>query len=318
MKTLEVEDGSLANASLLNEKKNGPRFTAERCLLAFLSASVLAMFLYLVIDSSDNDSSNNETIPLSLPVENWAGKKLMFIYGHPDDMEASAGGLVSILNEKDQNTEVYSLIMTNGDKGCGNQEICGNATSEEIADIRKQEQYNSADILNIPHENIFFLGYNDVELKMYSREEVTQQVVSIIRSVRPDIVMTWDPTPYLHMIPSEWSDFGYHPDHQYSGELTIDSIWYSKLSRLWPELGDAWRVSEVYRWAFNPDVTPSHYLDISGTPLEKKTEAFLEMESQFSDPNEIIEMMEILGKKVATTCKLPKGVSAEGFTYTLW
>lgn len=93
--------------------------------------------------------------------------------------------------------------------------------------------------------------------------------------------MTWDTSTYFNMIPSEgWGDLGYHPDHQISGELTLEAIWFSHLIRMWLDLGPAWKPSYLYLWAYNPDIVPSHYLDITGNPHTAKTKAFLQMKSQ--------------------------------------
>ena len=208
--------------------------------------------------------------------------------------------------------------MTNGDKGCSNMNLCGNMSNAELAELRKQEQYRSAEILGIPLQNIQFLGYEDVLLKTYDRAELLRQIVLAVRTVKPHVVMTWDSAPHFNMLPSEWSDLGYHPDHQFSGDLTIDAIWQAKLSRLWPDLGDSWTVEEVYQWAFNPDTVPSHYVDITGEPSAAKTEAFLQMKSQYTDPATIVAMFLILGQRMGETCQLPDCVMSEGYQYILW
>jgi LmbE family N-acetylglucosaminyl deacetylase len=257
-----------------------------------------------------------QSVPL--PLETWVGKRVMFIYAHIDDMEASSGGLVKRLSDAG-GADVHLLIMTNGDKGCSNDAVCGNASNAELAEIRQQEQYHSAELLNIPLENIYFLGYEDVLLKMYSRVEISKKIVSLIRFVKPHVVMTWDLAPHLNMLPSTWSDLGYHPDHQYSGELTLDTVWQAELSRLWPELGAAWRVQETYQWAYNPEVVPSHYVDITGAPLTAKTEAFLQMKSQYNQPSDITSILIPLALMVAKTCQLPDEITAaEGYQYILW
>jgi len=261
------------------------------------------------------DNISNQSVPL--PLESWGDSRVMFMYAHIDDMEAAAGGLARSLHEMGK--QVFIVIMTNGDKGCSNTEICGNATNAELAAIRQEEQYNSGAILGIPKENMFFLGYEDCLLKSYTRNEVTQKLVSIMRITQPNIVMTWDTSTYFNMIPSEgWWDLGFHPDHQYSGELTLDAVWFAGETRMWPDLGAAWRPQFVYFWAYNPDVVPSHYFDITGAAQTAKTEAFLQMKSQYNNPSEMRAMMFMLGVQMQTTCNLPEGVMAEGFQYILW
>ncbi len=154
--------------------------------------------------------------PKEVPYKQWADKRVLFIYAHIDDMEGSSGGLISLLNGK---SEVYSMILTNSNKGCSNELICANATTADIALIRQNEQFNSAAILGIPKENFVFLNYDDCLLNTYLSNDLEQQIVAHIRKIQPHVVLTWDPTSYYDMIPSEgWGDLGYHPDHQISGE----------------------------------------------------------------------------------------------------
>jgi LmbE family N-acetylglucosaminyl deacetylase len=241
----------------------------------------------------------------------------MFIYAHIDDMEAASGGLVKILPSLKSSAHI--VVMTNGDKGCSNPDLCGTASNEELAEIRKEEQYKSGEILGIPQDHMHFLDYEDCELKMYSRSEVSKKVVNLIRSIQPNVVMTWDSAPYFSMTPSEgWGDLGYHPDHQYSGELTVDAVWYASEGRMWPELGAAWRPQQVYFWAYNPDIVPSHCLDITGDPHTAKTEAFLQMKSQYTNATEIQGMLAQLGVLMAETCLWSPGVMAEGYQFILW
>lgn len=140
---------------------------------------MFALFLFLFVQSA--------CASVPLPVENWAGQKVMFIYAHIDDMECSSGGLISKLNEV--GAEVFMLIMTNGDKGCSNDAICGNSTNEELVEIRKQEQYNSANVLGISNNNILFLGYEDIQLKLAPRTELTAKVIQFIRSVQVHVYL---------------------------------------------------------------------------------------------------------------------------------
>ena len=233
-------------------------------------------------------------------------------------MEAASGGLVKILS--DMGVEVSIVIMTNGDKGCSNPEVCDESTTNaELAEIRIQEQLNSGKILGISEENMHFLDYEDLLLKAYPRNEVSQKLVRLLRQFKPNVVMTWDVTSYFNMIPSEgWGDLGYHPDHQYSGELTLDAVWFSGEARLWPDLGAPWKPQFLYFWAYNPDVVPSHYVDITGAPHVAKTEAFLQMHSQYTDPAAMRAMLGMLGVQMQTTCNLPEGGLAEGYEYILW
>jgi LmbE family N-acetylglucosaminyl deacetylase len=77
----------------------------------------------------------NQGVPRQLPLNEWKGKNVMFIYAHIDDMEASSGGTVALLQGI---ANIHLVILTNGDKGCGNPDVCGNSTNQEVAVIRQE------------------------------------------------------------------------------------------------------------------------------------------------------------------------------------
>lgn len=243
----------------------------------------------------------------------------MFVYAHIDDMEASSGGLVSLLKGI---AEVSILVLTNGDKGCENTILCGNSTNAEIAKIRASEQLTSAAILGIDPSNVMILNYEDCLLSTYSNFQVKQDIVRYIRKMQPHVVITWDPDPKFEMVPSQgWDDMGYHPDHQTSGQLTLDAAWSAQLERLWPDLGTAWTIAELYFWAFTPRRIPDFYVDITGDPYETKKLSFLAMQSQY-DPNacaaDIVTFLDFIGDQAAELVGLPQGRKAEGYNYILW
>ena len=270
---------------------------------------------------SSGGDSPGETLALSrsLPLIEWVEqkKKLLFVYAHIDDMEASSGGTLALLKGQ---VEVHLLIMTNGDKGCGNPELCGNITNEELAVLRQEEQRRSAAVLGIPAENVDFLGYEDCALNVISHEEVQRKVVAVVRQKQPHIVFTWDPTPRFEMTPSlGWGDLGYHPDHQVSGRISLDAVYTAHLDRMWPELGAGWRVEQLYFWAYTPSRVPDFYVDVSDTDVyNTKKAAFLQMRSQYTDPNDITEFLDFAGTNVGATVQLPEGSIAEGYDYILW
>jgi hypothetical protein len=52
----------------------------------------------------------------ALNISSWAGKRVLLITAHPDDIEGFSGGLVAAL-QRQGNVEFSYLISTNGDKG---------------------------------------------------------------------------------------------------------------------------------------------------------------------------------------------------------
>jgi LmbE family N-acetylglucosaminyl deacetylase len=260
------------------------------------------------------DSPINASLPL--PYHQWKGQKIMFIYPHVDDMEGTSGGLAAALNGI---AEIHMLILTNGDKGCSNPEICASLSNEDLVTVRQQEQFDSAKLLGIPTENIYFLNYEDCQLNQYPKADLQRDIAGYIRKVQPNVVFTWDPQPRYELIPNQgWGDMGYHPDHQLSGQLTVDSIWSARLKRLWPDLGPAWEVEQLYFWTFTPLVMPTYYMDITGELYQKKLDSFLAMKSQYDGEQGVKVFLNLFTSRVAHTVGLPKGHHAEAFTYVLW
>jgi len=257
----------------------------------------------------------------------WQDKRIMFMYAHIDDMEMSSGGLFSYLIKQNITigSNIYLTILTNSNKGCGNPDICGNSTTDEIAEIRQSEQENVASIYGIPGCNILYLPYDDCMLKYSNSEEINKQLITIIRDKQPHVMFTWEGClQWDELIPSVgWGDLDYHPDHQISGSLTLDATWGSHLDRLYPNPDpnvsvSAWKVEELYYWSYSSVISPTHYVDITGQASITKTEAFLEMYSQYQDPNSIIDLIVYVGHALGEQVGLPSGSMAEAYTYVLW
>ena len=104
-------------------------------LMFTISKLSLLFFLVLVRGNVVRLDAHDISSTQRLPYDAWQGDKIMFVYAHIDDMEASSGGLVTLLADK---SEVFLVILTNGDKGCGNPNVCGNSTNAQVAAIRMQ------------------------------------------------------------------------------------------------------------------------------------------------------------------------------------
>ncbi|MBI2058225.1 MAG: PIG-L family deacetylase [Nitrospirae bacterium] len=101
--------------------------------------------------------------------------KLLAIGAHPDDIEfGCAGALIKF--RKQQEAEVYLMIMTAGEKG-------GNA------DIRKKEQMEAARIIGA--KEVFWGDFHDTEVT--NSREAIGTIENVIREVKPDWVFTNHP-----------------------------------------------------------------------------------------------------------------------------
>jgi LmbE family N-acetylglucosaminyl deacetylase len=238
------------------------------------------------------------------PLPSLAGKRVLFIGAHPDDIEAGAGGLIQTL------TDVHYIIVTNGDKGCG-AAFCANFTVSELATTRQAEQLAAAKVLNVKAQNVVFLGYEDAMVVSTPEVEIKMDVIAAIRRIQPDVVMSWFPYPSFNLMPSAgWDDLGFHPDHQAVGRIALDSTKFGAgLARLFPELGAAWRsMTQYYFWSYTTSAT--HYLDVTNL-LPLKIASFLAHKSQYPNASVVGPAVTMTANMVGKDLGL--NVAAEGF-----
>jgi LmbE family N-acetylglucosaminyl deacetylase len=132
------------------------------------------------------------------------------VAAHPDDLDAMAGG--TFAKWARNGARCYYLICTDGGKGSIDPSLSG----KRLTAARKAEQKRAGEILGL--EDVYFLDYKDGELVADKR--LKKDIVYYIRKLRPDIVVTTDPT-FIY------SKMGFinHSDHRAAGLATIDSIY---------------------------------------------------------------------------------------------
>jgi LmbE family N-acetylglucosaminyl deacetylase len=146
----------------------------------------------------------------AVPIENWnSRKKVLVILAHPDDPEFFCGATLARWCHEGHNIQ-YCLI-TSGNKGSDDPSI----TPEALTKIRQIEQEKAASIIGVT--KIHHLGYDDGTL--IPDLKVRKDVIRVIRKVKPEIVVTCDPTNYF---PNE--TYINHPDHRAAGEIAIDAV----------------------------------------------------------------------------------------------
>jgi len=231
-----------------------------------------------------------------LPIDQWKNKRVLIVVAHPDDIEGLAGGTVALLTA--QGTIVEYLIMTNGDKGgrCYNSTAFFTCSSPEIAAIRQIEQVAAATYLGV--HNVHFLDLEDGMLTSYPEQQLRQQVTVVIRYFKPNVVITWFPYPDFTAPPLKkqcplcWDDLGYHPDHQCSGRICMDTVIgpSAALNTMFAELTNAgllgWRVEEFYTFGLISGAT--HFVDIESV-LQSKINSFLLHHSQTLNQTELVK-----------------------------
>ena len=123
-------------------------------------------------------------------------QRLLGVFAHPDDETFCAGG--TFASAVAHGAEVMVVSVTRGE--AGQIRSAGTATRQTLACVREQELQHACQRLGVQHGSC--LDYTDGTLKDVDQEVLIEDIVGILRSFRPDVVITFG------------SDGGYgHPDH---------------------------------------------------------------------------------------------------------
>ena len=197
-------------------------------------------------------------------------KVVLGIVAHPDDLDVGAGGTMAAFARL--GAEVHYLILTDGSKGSDDLTV----TSEELTSIRHQEQRDALKILGGKNAN--FLDYPDGELEISMA--LKKDIVKSIRTIKPDVVITLDPT----LVYSTKAGIINHPDHRAAGQAVLDAVF--------PLARDHLTFPDLLAEGYQPHKTPTILLinfdsgnfavDITET-FELKKSALSAHTSQFGD-----------------------------------
>lgn len=140
--------------------------------------------------------------------QSLSGTSVLAVFAHPDDEGFGCGGTLAMLVAR--GAKVTLVCATSGDVG----EISDPnlATTETLAQVRQEELRRAMAVTGV--KNPRFLGYRDSgmagtphnshpeSLHQAQPDKVVGELVSIMRELRPEAVITHDPT----------GGYG-HPDH---------------------------------------------------------------------------------------------------------
>jgi LmbE family N-acetylglucosaminyl deacetylase len=171
-------------------------------------------------------------------------KQLLGVFAHPDD-EGVMGG--AFLQYGSSGVETGLICATRGEVG----EIADPAlaTPENLGQVREGEMRAAAALLGI--HSLWFLGYRDSGMAGTAENEdprafaqanpaeVVGKLVAIIRSFRPQVMVTFDET----------GGYG-HPDHITIYKHTTSAFHAAADAAQFPELGSAHSVEKLYYAAF--------------------------------------------------------------------
>ena len=172
-------------------------------------------------------------------------KTLLAVLAHPDDESFGLGGTLALYSKRGYNT--YLICATRGEAGTVDAEHLHGFQS--IADMRTAELDCAASHLGL--KDVFYLGYRDSGMKgsddnqhpeaqiNHPVEEVAARVVKIIRDIKPDIILTFDPIG------------GYkHPDHIHIHQATVLAFDRASDASFHPEAGSPFKPRALYFQVF--------------------------------------------------------------------
>jgi LmbE family N-acetylglucosaminyl deacetylase len=201
------------------------------------------------------------------------------VAAHPDDLDFGASGTIAAWVA--QGAEVYYLILTNGDKGSADLDV----DPQALAELRREEQRAAARILGV--KNVFFCNYEDGELTV--NMDVKRDIARVIRRVKPDAVITMDPS----MLYDTTRGFINHPDHRAAGQSALDAVYplardHLSLPELYRDEGlQPHNVATVYLTNFQ---NQNCFIDITSS-FDKKMEALAAHSSQIPDLDAAKQLM---------------------------
>ncbi len=189
---------------------------------------------------------------------------VIVVMPHPDDVESRMGGTVARWARDGK--EVIYVVCTNRDKGTNDPSI----QPEELARIREQEQLAAAEILGV--REVVFIRYPDQGLE--DTPEFRKKIVRLIRTYRPDIVVTVD----------SYGRYIDHRDHRIAARVTLDAVFpYASGTHAYPDLLEEGlqphRVKEVLICGTRDS---NYYIDITDT-IDIKITALRCHKSQLGD-----------------------------------
>jgi LmbE family N-acetylglucosaminyl deacetylase len=152
-------------------------------------------------------------------IPNHPGKTLLAVLAHPDDETFGMGGTLAVYARRD--VDVHLICATRGEVGEIDPEF--KETIKSPACLRTQELRCAADVLGI--SQVHFMNYRDSgmpgseankhpkALVAQPLEQISQEVAHLIRKIKPDVVVTFDPIG------------GYrHPDHIAIHKATVQAF----------------------------------------------------------------------------------------------
>lgn len=216
-------------------------------------------------------------------------KIVLGVAAHPDDLDFGAAGTMAKFIAG--GARVYYLLVTDGGKGTEDRTI----TSADLVAQRQTEERNALKAIGGNPNDVAFLGYPDGTLEV--TQAVKRDIVRHIRTIKPDVVVTLDPS----IIYMAERGFINHPDHRAAGQATLDAVF--------PLARDHLSFPELLAEGFEPHKTPTvlltafggpgNYLVDISTTIDQKIAALAAHPSQIPDIKSTAELLREFARKAA-------------------
>jgi LmbE family N-acetylglucosaminyl deacetylase len=161
--------------------------------------------------------------------------KLMCVLAHPDDESLATGGILA--KYAAQGVQTYLVMATRGERGWFGP-AAADPGPQALGRVREAELRAAAQVLGL--SEVVYLDYSDGELDQVEHSAAIAKIVTELRRIRPDVVVTFDPNGM----------YG-HPDHIAISQLTTTAVMAAAdPSYLDARAGAPHRVAKLYYRAF--------------------------------------------------------------------
>jgi N-acetyl-1-D-myo-inositol-2-amino-2-deoxy-alpha-D-glucopyranoside deacetylase len=212
-------------------------------------------------------------------------KTLLAVYAHPDDEAFGSGATLAYY--AGNGTQVALVCATNGDVG----EIADPslATPESLGRVRQDELRCAAGSLGV--HDLTFLDYRDSGMAgtlenadprafvNAPAEEVVERLVGIIRRLRPQVVVTFDPDGV----------YG-HPDHIAVHRHTVSAFHAAGDPERYAERGQPWQPDRLF-YAVTPRTYWHQMLEHMKAAGEDVSQWERDAESEWGWPDDQVDVI---------------------------
>jgi len=224
-------------------------------------------------------------------------KIILGIAAHPDDLDFSSSGTMAYYAQ--QGAQIYYLILSDGGQGTNDIHI----NRQNLSKIRAKEQSEALKVLG--GQKVYFLHYPDGHL--INNDDLKIDIIKIIRTVKPDTVVTMDPS----VLYSAQRGMINHPDHRVAGQAALDCVYPLARDHLsYPELFESGFLPHKTKTVLLTNFNQHNFLVDISTTINLKIQALAKHASQIDQIDQVAIWLKANASKLGQEINAPY---AEGF-----